>query len=355
MFRDDVLSGAVINMPVPALNLDMRTVVNLTVPMNWGNVHSRDLPNLELEYKDKSGDTLTIWYNIKNTGRVGKPYQFDEKVMEFAERVGKDRHLELVKRSANSATKGIKSRIKDLGDNLYAAHLGSKHMVDSIKAPRILRCQNDTTTFRAFRYVPNMKDHMRQQQIHGITGFFKMGDEIGYFIIDGIVAPLRCPKVEGMNQDYIISDVRDLMMEYRDHIMEHWPFLARNLGIYVELATVMSDNHHALNRLAGEHFFKLSDQAGDLKPRQILGLLPSRNGWSNRPAERWHNVTAMDIANQFCSGPSEYQKFLNRMAEEKIAFNQIFQVDILNNACSIYLTNECSTPIVIIEKSKVVA
>lgn len=257
MFAHNVITVAATEKLLPELNLEMRTVESL-IALNerYPKITSDDLPNLELEYKDEAGETQVIWYNVKNMGRDYKPFRFDIEVMVFAEQVGRNHNLELIKRSHNATIKGIKGRIKDLAYDLYAPHLSARHIIDSVKAPRILRCQKDTTRFRAFRHTADMKEFMRQNYINGITGFFKLGDTVGYFIIDGLVAPLWCASRDGLIHDYIISDVEELVEAYKVHIRAHWPILD-NLELYMKLSDVFCTDHFVLNQLAGEHFSTL--------------------------------------------------------------------------------------------------
>jgi hypothetical protein len=354
LFRDDVVNGEVQTMPVPSMKVEMRTVRSTYNPANWP-MKAIDLPNLELEYRDKSGDTLCVHFNIRLVGEGphNRSYGFEEKVVEFATRVGEAYNLTLLKRPHNSNVKGLRGRIKDLADSLWSPHLGSRHMVDSVLAPRILRCGKETTTFRAFRYCQGMAERMKQQHIYGITGFFKVGHEVGYFIIDGMTVPLRTLMPDS-GHDYIISDASELVLQYFDHITKHWPFLRRD-GMAIHMNTKLATDHHELNTQAGEFFYALKDKAGDLKPRKIMGTLPSRDDHTRDPDERWHNVTAQDIAKQFCSSPAQYQKFLNKVTELKIPFTAVFQVDIYDSSSYIYLKSEDTTPLVVIERTEVAA
>lgn len=259
MFAINVINVPAAEMLLPASDLEIRTVPDLIVlDERCSKIASADLPNLALEYKDGLGETSVIWYNVKNMGRVFKPFRFDELITVFAEQVGQNFSRELVKRAHNSKVKGIKSRLKDLANDLYSPQLGARNMIDTVKAPRILRCQKETTQFKAFRHMADMKEFMRQKYIYGITGFFKLGDTVGYFVIEGLVAPLWCPTRDGQAQEYIISDVQELVDAYRTQIFDYWPFLS-HLELTMELTDSIVTDHFELNRLAGEHF---SSQSG---------------------------------------------------------------------------------------------
>lgn len=319
------------------------TITALDNPVIKGErVKSSLLPNLELQFVNDKQQAVHIRFRVDLKDRefgVGKqswPFSFEEKVISFAMHVGEKYGLSFQHTNSNGA-KGNRRVIKDLMHSLFDPWSNGQNIFDPADSVRILRTHMPTTKFAAWNYRQGGVEWLKQKPVNGIYGHFRLGTQIGFFVIDAMVGGLLDHK--GAINRTIINDAHRLVEEHRMHILKCFPF-ALGLGLEMEYADANCHNFHDLNQFAELKFFRDAVVNGDLE--KTIDRNPTvRPAWGAAPKERWMNMTVHAVMRHFMDDGLEVPRFLANMRRHNVPFTATFEVDVMaGNSCGIFLPGQ---------------
>lgn len=311
-------------------NWDIRAVDN---PMVKGNrIRSSELPNLELEYVTEDGDKAHIRFRVdlKNhefaSSKNVWPFMFEEKVLKFSTRVGEEFGFKMQHSNA-AGTRSNRTAIKSLMFALFDPWSNNRNVMTPVGAPGILRTQLPTTKLSAWSYREHAYPWFKGKGIYGIYGHFRLGTQLGFFVIDSLVGCIR--DGNRPDSDVVINDQHRLLEEHRMHILRCWPFV-QQLGLEIELAKRPCADFTELNDYAAEVFYHTALANGDLE-KVIDHNAPPRDGWTVGPKHRWQNMTVHAVMRYFMHDGLEVPRFLALLAREHVPYTTTLEVDVMGN------------------------
>lgn len=312
-------------------NWDIRAMDNHMVKHE--RIPSTNLPNLELEYVAEDGTTAHVRFRVdlKNC-QFGEtkslwPFNFEEKVLKFAARVGKELGFTLPDHPTATRTRSNKAAIKNLMFALFDPWSNMHNILSPVASPNIIRSRLPTTKFASWNYREKPYPWFKDKAIYGVCGHFRLGTQIGFFVIDSLVGAIR--DGNRPDSDYGINDTHRLLEQHRMHILSCWPF-AQQLGLEMELAKRPCANLLELNDYAAEVFYHTALANGDLE--KVVNRNPTvRPAWGVAPKERWENMTVHAIMRYFMHDGLEVPRFLALLARENVPYTTTLEVDVMGN------------------------
>lgn len=319
------------------------TITALDNPVIKGDrVNSSLLPNLELQFVNDKREAVHIRFRVDLKDRefgVGKqswPFSFEEKVVSFAMHVGEKYGFSFQHTNSNGA-KGNRRVIKDLMHSLFDPWSNGQNIFDPADSVRILRTHRPTTKLSAWNYREGGVQWLKEKPVNGIYGHFRLGTQIGFFVIDPIVGSLLDHK--GAIYRTTINDAHRLVEEHRMHILGCWPF-ATALGLEMEYADANCFNFFDLNQFAELKFFRDAVVNGDLE--KVIDRHPTvRPSWGGSPKERWNNMTIHAVMRHFMDDGLEVPRFLANLRRHDVPLTATFEVDVMEgDSIGIFLPNK---------------
>lgn len=311
-------------------NWDIRAVDNPMVKHE--RIRSSELPNLELEYVHSDGSKAHIRFRVDLKNHefgVNKnlwPFNFEEKVLKFATMVGEQFGFKMQHANA-TGTKSNRTAIKNLMFSLFDPWSNNQNLLSPVGSPNILRARLPNTKFASWNYREHPYPWFKGKAIYGVCGHFRLGTQIGFFVIDSLVGAIR--DGNRPDSDFVINDQHRLLEQHRMHIMRCWPF-AQQLGLEMELAKRPCADLLELNDYAAEVFYHEALANGELE-KVIDRNAPAREGWGGGPKERWQNMTVHAIMRYFMHNGLEVPRFLALLAREKAPYTTTLEVDVMGN------------------------
>jgi hypothetical protein len=309
---------------------DIRAVDNHIVKRE--RIRSNELPNLELELvaDDDTAAHVRFRVDLKNhefgLNKNLWPFNFEEKVLKFASHVAETLGLKMPHVNA-TASKTNRTAIKNLMFGLFDPWSNGHNLMSPAPSVSILKTRRPTTKFQAWNYREAPYPWFKDKAIYGVCGHFRLGTQIGFFVIDALVGTIR--DGNRPDSDVSINDMHRLLEEHRLHILRCWPF-AQQMGLEMELAKRPCTNLLELNDYAAEVFYHAALANGELE-KVVDRNAPAREGWIAGPKERWQNMTVHAIMRYFMHDGLEVPRFLALLARENVPYTTTLEVDVMGN------------------------
>lgn len=317
-------------------------------------ISSAELPNLELDFVESDGDLVRIRFRVDlkpiDPPRRGSSgvFNFDDKVMSFVMDVAQKQGFSLPHANSKEG-KGNKTALKNLRHSLFFPWAQQQNVMDALESNRILRTQLPTTRFTAWNHKPHNLETLKQRYVSGIYGQFRLGTQIGFFLIEPVLGSMwSAPEGPMKRRELMINDQHRLLEQHRMHLLRCWPFLTE-LGLEMELFDGQISNMYELNEYVEFVYFKEAVLGGNLD--KVINRKPTvRPAWGGPPMERWENMTVHAIMAHFMADGLEVPRFLALMARHKVPFTATLEVDVMvGGSAGIFIGNK-SDPLMTLHK-----
>lgn len=179
------------------------------------------MPNLALTFLTSTGEDAVIWLRVDPTvpdnGHSVWPFSFEQNVFDFARNVASKYQL-TSPHAQSKEGKANRTAIKNLMHLLFNPWTSTHQGLDPAPAIRILRTTLSTTKFSAWGYKDKPLPSLKDKQVRGLCGYFKLCDRQGFFVIDAMVGSIGHSQLSDENR-------AELLTTHRTHIMKCWPFI----------------------------------------------------------------------------------------------------------------------------------